>query len=328
VDSILVTGGAGFIGSHVCRHLLNEKKRLVVLDDLSGGSKANLPAGVTFVKGSVTDAALITELFKTHSFDYVFHLAAYAAESRSHFVRRFNYENNLLGSANLINAAVNFGIKCFVFCSSIAVYGHHAPPVTEALTPQPIDPYGIAKYAIELDLRAASEAFGLKHIIFRPHNVYGPNQNLNDPDRNVIGIFMRQLLRGEALTIVGDGEQRRGFSYIDDVAPIIARSIAVPAAINETFNLGSDVHTSINELANAVSVAMDMEAERKFLPARNEVFHAYSDHQKIKRAFELDEATPTPLSKGLQLMAAWAKKQALPSENDIVHSLKNEINLD
>ena len=205
--SSLVTGGAGFIGSHVARHCLELGHEVVVLDDLSGGFRDQVPAGAIFVQGSVTDHELVQRLFAAHRFDYVYHLAAYAAEGLSHFIRRFNYTNNLIGSVNLINEAVKHEVKCFVFTSSIAVYGANQLPMTEDLTPQPEDPYGIAKYAVELDLRAAHEMFGLNCIIFRPHNVYGENQNIGDRYRNVIGIFMNQIMQGQPMTIFGDGSR-------------------------------------------------------------------------------------------------------------------------
>jgi len=194
----LVTGGAGFIGSHVARHLLKLNHQVIVLDDLSGGFKENIPQEAIFIKGSITDEALIKDTFKKYSFDYVYHLAAYAAEGLSHFIRKFNYENNLIGSINLINASVNHNIKRFIFTSSIAVYGAQELPLKESQKPQPEDPYGIAKYAVEQDLENAQKMFGLDYIIFRPHNVYGPGQNIGDKYRNVVGIFMNQLLKNEA----------------------------------------------------------------------------------------------------------------------------------
>src|SRR6476660_5632781 len=181
----LITGGEGFIGSHVARHCLGLGQEVVVLDDLSGGFEDHLPQGVQFVKGSITDHELVTELFEEHRFDYVYHLAAYAAEGLSHFIRRYNYTTNLVGSINLINEAVKHKVKCCVFTSSIAVYGKGQLPMTEDLTPQPEDPYGVSKYAVELDLRAAHEMFGLNYVVFRPHNVYGELQNIGDRYRNV-----------------------------------------------------------------------------------------------------------------------------------------------
>ena len=160
---VLVTGGAGFIGSHVADALLARGHDVTLLDDLSGGFQANVPAGATFVAGSVTDHMLVDRLFAERAFDYVFHLAAYAAEGLSHFIKRFNYTNNVIGSANVINASVNNGVKGFVFTSSIAVYGSGpaAPNGSDAMIedtrPAPEDPYGIAKYAVEQELAASRD---------------------------------------------------------------------------------------------------------------------------------------------------------------------------
>src|SRR5438552_8873027 len=199
----IVTGAAGFIGSHVADELLKNGHRVVSLDDLSGGFDDNVPKGAKFVQGSILDHQLIDSLFSVHRFDYVSHLAAYAAEGLSHFIKRFNYTNNVVGSMNLINAAIRHEIDCFVFTSSIAVYGPITPPMRETDVPTPEDPYGIAKLSVELDLAAAHRMFGLRYVIFRPHNVYGEYQNLGDPYRNVLGIFMNQIMQGQPMTIFG-----------------------------------------------------------------------------------------------------------------------------
>ena len=236
---VLVTGGAGFIGSHVVKHCLNKGYKIVVLDDLSGGLEDHIPAGTEFIRGSVNDQQLIDQLFYKHQFDYVYHLAAYAAEGLSHFIRIFNYQNNLIASVYLINASVRHKVKCFVFTSSIAVYGKGQLPMTEDMAPMPEDPYGISKYAVELDLKAAHEMFGLNYAIFRPHNVYGENQNIGDKYRNVIGIFMNQIMQNKPLTIFGDGEQTRAFSYIDEVAIPISHCVDIPEAFIQVFNISS-----------------------------------------------------------------------------------------
>jgi UDP-glucose 4-epimerase len=283
---VLVTGAAGFVGSHVCDHLIAAGYYVVALDDLSGGFEDNVNDKALFVKGSINDVQLINNLFIEHQFQYVFHLAAYAAEGLSHFIRRFNYNNNLLGSINLINAAINTGtVKCFVFTSSIAVYGRNQLPMKEDLMPSPEDPYGISKLAVELDLKAAHEMFGLNYIVFRPHNVYGERQNIGDPYRNVVGIFMNQIMQGKKLTIFGDGMQTRAFSHIDDVAPVIAKSIDIPEAYNEVFNIGADVPYTVKELATMVCDSFGVPEMLEFLDARNEVVHAYSDHSKVHEFF-------------------------------------------
>ena len=321
MKNVLVTGGAGFIGSHVAECLVESGCHVVVLDDLSGGFVENIPSGAEFVKGSVQDAALVDALFLKEKFDYVFHLAAYAAEGLSHFIRNFNYSNNLVGGVNLVNAAVNAGsVKCFVFTSSIAVYGRNQTPMVEELVPQPEDPYGVSKYAFELDLKAAREMFGLNYVIFRPHNVYGERQNIGDPYRNVIGIFMRQILTGQPLTVFGDGEQVRAFSYIDDVAPVIAASIDRPGTWNEVYNIGADKPWTVNELATAVCAAMGKPAsEIRHLDARNEVVTAYSSHEKVKRVFG-DLVRNVPLGEGISKMAKWALAlKAIPEPKRFGH---------
>lgn len=310
----LVTGGAGFIGSHVVHHLIKMNHKVVVLDDLSGGFMENIHADAEFCKGSITDEFLVNGLFEEYRFDYVFHLAAYAAEGLSHFIRKFNYQNNLIGSINLINAAVNFKVKRFVFTSSIAVYGTNNLPFKEDQKPNPEDPYGIAKYAVEMDLKAAHDLFGLDYTIFRPHNVYGPHQNIGDRYRNVVGIFMNQLLKGEDLTIFGDGEQSRAFSYIEDVAPYIALSAEMETAKNEIINIGGEVAYTVNQLATEVKRVMKRSADLVHLPARLEVEHAYSCQLKMKRIF--NPKPPTELIDGLTAMAKWVEATGARKSKD------------
>ena len=304
---VLVTGAAGFIGSHVCDHLVNAGYNVIAMDDLSGGFEDNVNPKAVFVKGSITDAELVNSLFEEHRFEYVFHLAAYAAEGLSHFIRRFNYTNNLIGSINLINASINTGtVKCFVFTSSIAVYGKNQLPMTEALMPAAEDPYGVSKLAVELDLKAAHEMFGLNSIIFRPHNVYGERQNIGDPYRNVVGIFMNQVMQGKKLTLFGDGMQTRAFSHIDDVAPVIAKSIEMKEAYNQIFNIGADTPYTVKELATLVCEAFAVPEMLEFLEARNEVVHAYSDHHKVQQYFG-HLIKNISLKEGIEKMVADAK---------------------
>ena len=303
--SVLVTGGAGFIGSHIVNDLLEAGEKVVALDDLSGGFRENVNPRATFVEGSITDAALIERLFREYRFAHVFHLAAYAAEGLSHFIKRFNYENNLIGSVNLINASVNYEVKCFVFTSSIAVYGPGQLPMKEAMTPTPEDSYGIAKYAVEQELKASHHMFGLKSIVFRPHNVYGEYQNIGDKYRNVVGIFMNQIMQGKPLTVFGDGEQTRAFSYIRDIAPVMVRALTVPAAYNQVFNIGADDVFTVNELARTVCEEFGVKPDIRHLEARKEVVHAYSDHSRVREVFGTQPKTP--LKEGIRRMAAWAK---------------------
>ena len=302
----LVTGGAGFLGSHVTRHCLALGHEVVVLDDLSGGFREQIPAGADFAQGSVMDREFVHQLFERYSFDYVYHLAAYAAEGLSHFIRRFNYQNNLIGSINLINESVNHGVKCFIFTSSIAVYGRGQLPMDEDMEPNPKDPYGIGKLAVEKDLQAAWATFGLPYVILRPHNVYGEGQNIADPYRNVVGIFMNQVLANQPMTIFGDGSQTRAFTYVDDVAPAIAKSAETEAARNAIINVGTDTPYTVNELAHTVADAMGVKARIKYLPPRSEVLHAYASQVKAERLLGMQ--TTVSLAEGVDRMACWVRK--------------------
>ena len=309
----LVTGGAGFVGAHVVRDLLAGGHHVIVLDDLSGGFEENIPAEAKFIKGSITDHALLEQLFNDHKIKYVYHLAAYAAEGLSHFIKRFNYNNNLIGSVNLINESIKHKVSCFVFTSSIAVYGALEPPMDEAMTPVPEDPYGIAKLAVEQELRVSHEMFGLDYVVFRPHNVYGEFQNLGDRYRNVVGIFMNQLMQGKPLTIFGDGSQTRAFTYVGDISPVIANCVNDPKAYGQVFNVGADKNYSVKDLATEVMTAMEIDGELRFTEARNEVLHAYSDHSKTIEYF--GEYAKTSLAAGLKKMADWAKTVGINKSN-------------
>jgi UDP-glucose 4-epimerase len=305
---VLVTGGAGFIGSHVAAALIGRGHDVTVLDDLSGGFLDNVPHAARFERGSVTDERVVDRICAEGRFDYVYHLAAYAAEGLSHFIKRFNYTNNVIGSVNLINASINTGVRGFVFTSSIAVYGSSpVVPMTEETMPVPEDPYGIAKYAVERELASSKTMFGLDYMIFRPHNVYGPRQNIGDRYRNVVGIFMNQILQDQPMTIFGDGTQTRAFSYIDDVAPVMAAAIDEPRAWNQVFNVGADRPCTLNDLAERVAMAMETPPRVTHLAARHEVHHAHASHEKLARVFGRREQTS--LDAGLCAMASWVRQR-------------------
>lgn len=304
--SVLVTGGAGFIGSHVVDELVEMGHQVVVLDDLSGGFKENVNPAAVFIKGSINNVELINNLFREYRFDYVYHLAAYAAEGLSHFIKHFNYQNNLIGSVNLINASVNYNVKCFIFTSSIAVYGAGQLPMKEDTLPQPEDSYGIAKYAVEMELKTSRAMFGLNYVIHRPHNVFGERQNIGDKYRNVVGIFMNNIMKGEPIKIFGDGEQKRAFSYIKPVAQAIAKSAFIKSAYGEIFNIGADTAITVNQLAELVFEAMGQRVGKDHLPARNEVVNAYSEHTKAREI--LGDQEDIDLAEGIARMADWAKR--------------------
>ncbi len=301
---VLVTGGAGFIGSWVSAELLRAGHEVAVLDDLSGGYRRNIPAAAKFYRETLPDAEAVDWVFGDFRPELVIHTAAYATEGLSHWMRRYCFTQNLIGWASIANAAATHEVRRIVALSSMSVYGSQQVPFAEDLIPQPEDPYGAGKAAVEADLRALGAVQGIEWIIVRPHNVYGPRQNLGDPYRNVVGIFMRQALQGEPLTVFGDGTQTRAFSYIEDVAPAIAK-IATGERHGYIVNVGGEEPITINQLARQVIVATGVAGEVIHLPKRYEVQDAYSRHDVLRDV--LGEWNPTPMSVGIPRMAEWAK---------------------
>lgn len=306
VKNILITGVAGLIGSRLADWVIdNTDYNVIGIDDLSGGYEENINDKVTFIKMDVKDK-LINDIFEEYKPAYVFHFAAYAAEGLSPFIRCFNYENNLLTTANIVNNCINHGVKRLVFTSTMAVYGNGIPPFDELDQPRPIDPYGVAKYACETDIQIAGEQHGLDWCIIRPHNVYGVKQNIWDKYRNVLGIWMYQHLNGEPMTIFGDGEQKRAFSFIDDCLEPLWKAAIKPEASKEIINLGSSKFYTINE-ANDLLKKVIGGGETKYEERRHEVKNAHPTWEKSM--ILLDYVDKTDLLNGLSIMWDWAKKQ-------------------
>ena len=305
---VLITGIAGLLGANFSRYLLSKGYEVAGIDDLSGGYLESVPSGAKFYQLNLSEASELEKIFKSEQPDHVFHFAAYAAEGLSPFIRRYNYTNNVLSSANIINSCINSGVKKVVFTSSMAVYGSGKPPFVEDQAPAPEDPYGIAKFAVELDLKLAHDMFGLRYSIVRPHNVIGVHQNIWDRYRNVIGIWIRKALAGEPLTIYGDGSQLRAFSdikfYMDPFEQLMS------SHDGEIFNIGADKYVTINDACDVVlSVAKELgiEATKVHLEKRNEVHTAYCDHEKAKKL--LGFADGTDLAETVREMFVWAQEQ-------------------
>lgn len=294
MSKILITGVAGMIGGSMAEYLISKKHEVVGIDDLSGGMKCNIPKQVKFYKTNILNSKIINDIFKKEKFDYVYHFAAYAAECLSPFIRNFNYQNNLVGSANIINSSVNNNVKKIIFASSIAVYGHGNPPYKENHAPSPIDPYGIAKYATELDLKLAQEQFGLNYSIIRPHNVIAVSrQNYADLYRNVISIFIRQCINNQSISIFGDGSQTRAFSDIKYSLNPMLRLLKYNE--NKIFNLGSDKTFTIKEAADLVikngkKYGFHNTSIKHYEP-RHEVKHAHASHELAKKELNFKDDT-------------------------------------
>ena len=321
---IFVTGCAGLLGSNYSRHLLRNGHQVIGIDDLSGGYKAFIPKddNFTFKKFNLEKRKKVVELFEEHNPDVLLHFAAYAAEGLSPFIRNYNYRNNLICSANLINECINHDTKV-IFTSSMAVYGEQEPPFTEDKKPQPIDPYGIAKYAVECDLKLAHEQFGLRYNIVRPHNVLGIYQNIWDRYRNVIGIFIRKTLNGQPILVYGDGEQTRAFSDIRYYMEPFDRLLTDHDG--EIFNIGADKYFSLNQVAETVQSIgkkYGYEVPIEHGEPRHEVKHAYCDHTKAKTVLEFKDETR--LEELIESMFVWAMKQP----NRKVKTMEYEVEKD
>jgi UDP-glucose 4-epimerase len=307
---ILITGVAGLMGSRLADWILkNTNKQVVGIDNLSGGYIENVPKDVIFYKNDlVSDVDSIKQIFSKHKIDIIYHLAAYAAEGLSPFIRKFNYETNVIASMNLINCAVQFGIRRFVFTSSMAVYGNQTtPPFDEDLTPSPIDPYGIAKYCVEMDLKVACQHHGLDYTIIRPHNFYGENQNIWDKYRNVLGIWMLQIINGQAPTIYGDGQQTRAFSYVDDSLIPLWKASQLDSCKSQIINLGGIKSYSINDACDVLRDVTGTKLKPVHLEERHEAKHAWSTWEKSERL--LDFKHEIDLHEGLTKMWNWAQVQ-------------------
>lgn len=304
---VLITGVAGLLGSRLADWIIENVPdcKVVGIDNLSGGYKENVHKDVDFWQMDLVKHP-IENCFKYHKFDYVFHFAAYAAEGLSPFIRQFNYENNLVATSRVVNQCIKHDVKRLVFTSTMAVYGHGNPPFDESHQPAPVDPYGIAKYAAEMDIQVAGEQHGLDWCIIRPHNVYGIKQNIWDKYRNVLGIWMYQYMNKESMTIFGDGEQKRAFSFIDDCLEPLWKSAVDDRASKQIINLGSSVFYSINE-ANQLLREVIGDGNVIYKEARHEVKNAHPTWTKSETL--LDYKDKTTLKEGLSVMWEWAQNQ-------------------
>jgi UDP-glucose 4-epimerase len=306
MDKYLITGNAGLLGSNLADYILNNKMGVVYgVDDLSGGYESNVHADVKFHQTNILDVSF-DEIFEEIKPDYVFHLAAYAAEGLSPFIREYNYQNNLIATTKIVNNCIRHNVKRLVFTSTLAVYGNNPVPYEESMIPNPIDPYGVAKQACETDIEIAGEQHGLDWCIIRPHNVYGKKQNIWDKYRNVLGIWMYQHMNGEPLSIFGDGEQSRAFSCIDDIVRPLHNAAHYDKASKQKINLGGVKVLSINRAADALISVMGG-GEKIYFEKRHEIKES---HPTWRKSIDLLDFQHTiEIEDGLRDMWNWAKSQ-------------------
>ncbi len=309
---VLITGVAGLLGSHFSKYLLDKGYDVIGIDNLSGGYldfvDDRLKKNRKFYKIDLLEASAVKKIFNQHRPEYIYHFAAYAAEGLSPFIRNFNYSNNLICSTNIINNCIEYDVKKVIFTSSMAVYGHGTPPFNESQAPDPADPYGIAKYSVEMDLKQAHDQFGLNYAIVRPHNVIGTQQNIWDKYRNVIGIWIRQTLQNEPIQIYGDGTQKRAFSDIQFYMEPFEKLMSLASC--ETFNIGADHEYELNTIASLVKKIgeeLGYSPTIKHVAGRHEVKDAYCNHDKAKNFLGFKD--DTNIEKTIRDMFIWASQQ-------------------
>lgn len=298
--NILVTGGAGFIGSHLVDRLIDEGHDVWVFDDLSGGYLKNVNPRAMFYEVDCRDS-IKTDAGFMH-FDVVYHLAANAAENKAQFAPVDVCSRGYQASINVLTSAIRHKVKKFIFVSSIAVYGHGQTPFKESSRPVPEDLYGIGKLAFEESLKVMAKVHNFEYVILRPHNVYGPRQNMSDPFRNVVTIFMNAILKDKPYVLYGHGLMTRCFTYIDDITECLYQSLNLS---NITLNIGSSVPTTIFDLSTLIQKISGGHVPPQFLPARpQEVMHAVSDHTLSHIHLKYTE---TELSDGLKKTWKWVE---------------------
>ena len=318
VQTILITGAAGLIGANFVKYLLGANqiqsclhccKFIVGVDAMEIWGNNNIITDDNFYKFYKMNCSSneLEELFKKYNFDYVYHFAAYAAEGLSPFMRKFNYENNILSTVNIINNCIKYKVKRLVYTSSMSVYGNGVRPgekFDEKDLPSPLDSYAISKYACELDIKNAGEQHGLDWCIIRPHNVFGIGQNVNDKYRNVLGIWMHQLVSQEPLSIYGDGNQTRAFTVVDNINYCLQIAGTSQECSKQIINLGGEYGYTINEAADVFCKTIGISRDKfVYYEARNEVKHAVPTNDKARDLLKYKEIVS--FEEGLIKMWDW-----------------------
>lgn len=317
---VLVTGVAGFLGSHVADAMIAQGREVRGIDNMLDGYKENVPEGVNF---RVADCRVVDDyLDLLRDVEIVFHCAAAPYDGMSVFAPFLVHEHTTGATVAMLSAAVRSGVRRFVHCSSMARYGDLDPPFTEDMAPRPATPYGISKYAADLQVRAIAEVHGMEYNIAVPHNIIGTRQRYDDPYRNVAAIMINRALRGLQPVVYGDGSQLRCFSFVSDVVSCLTRLGTDPEVRGEIVNVGPDEGAvSVLELAETICELAGLPCDPIFVPARPlEVHHATCSSDKARRL--LGYRTEVGLREGLAGMVEWIAERG-PREFD--YNLELEI---
>jgi len=295
------------MGGHVADGLVAAGHQVIGIDDLSGGFRRNVRPEVEFHQVDLREAAATEGVVRDSPPDILCHLAANAREGASQFQPRDVCGRNLMAYVNTLVPCIARGVKKVVLYSSMAVYGEQPTPFSEEMPRQPVDVYAVNKTAMEEITEILADVHGFRYTIIRPHNVFGERQSLRDPFRNVVGIFMNRIMRGEPLHIYGDGEQRRAFSYIADSLPAFLRACDLhPSLDKQIINVGGKEAITVNQLAELVMAQFDTKPEVRHVPDRpREVRNAYSTWEKSAERLGYEETYG--LREGIRRMAEWAK---------------------
>jgi UDP-glucose 4-epimerase len=305
---VLVTGVAGFMGSHLADAFLAKGYDVVGIDNLLGGYEENVPSGVDFYNIDLDNLELIQPFFK--DVDLVVHTACTAYEGLSVFSPSLVVRNTMQITTNIMSACVRANVKKIVHLSSMARYGtQDVVPFVESMTPKPQDPYGIAKYGAELMIKNIADTHGLNYVILVPHNIIGPRQKFDDPYRNVASIMINRMLQDKQPIIYGNGEQKRCFSFMQDVTDPLMIACETDVADGRIVNIGPDEEfVTINELAQKLSIILDFKLEPIYMPGRpQEVFHANCSANLAREL--LNYKTTTSLESGLVELVNWIKSK-------------------
>lgn len=308
--NILITGGAGFIGSHLAEYLLTKGYNIRILDNLSTGKIENIESiieEIEFIDGDICNNKMVLKALQ--NMDYVFHLAALPSVQRSIEDPLTTFKVNVEGTINLLLASKEVGVKKFIFSSSSSVYGNQGVlPKKEDSPIFPISPYALTKYAAERYCQIFYYIYGLKTVCLRYFNVFGPRQNIESKYAAVIPKFITQVMMGSPITIYGDGLQSRDFTYVDNVVEANYLACMSEAAVGNVINIGCSRNYTINELAKMIMKIIGKNSSISYLPERpGEVKHSLADITKAKE--RLNYEPKVDLQEGLKRTIDWFSKR-------------------